>query len=362
MLHIYRHVSGLVNFHPVVLTQKREGDWPVRDIRLVRRSTWRFLAREGEKRTGRPWQISRRETESFLRMITEEKCRLLHVFFGNVAVHLLPLLRACPVPVIISFHGSDVTGSMASIGYGEAVREMLSLARLIPCRSHQLASRVAQLGAPPEKLRVMRTVLPDIPFTPRQAPPDGSWHIVQAARLVPKKGLFTALTAFADFVKIHPRAVFSIAGDGPLKDELMARVASLHLEGNVVFHGFLSQPRLLELFASSHIFLQPSETVGGDVEGIPNAMLEAAASGLPLVATRHGGIPEVIANEETGLLCAERDPSALCAALLRLAGDASLYAKLGAQGSAHIRSQFGEARQIEAIETMYREVILASTT
>lgn len=357
MLHIHRHIIGLKAFSPLVITQKREGDWPVKRLEVVKRSPWRFLARGREKKSGTPWPISAGEVGRIRRLLADQQ--LLHVFFGNVAVHMLPLLRKSPVPVVISFHGSDVAGSMASPGYEKAVREMFELAAAVPCRSEQLAERVAQLGCPREKLRIMRTIVPEVRFQLRKAPADGAWRIAQAARLVPKKGLLTALQAFATFSEKYPQATFTIAGEGPLEGQLRERAEQLGLTNRVNFTGFLPQIALQALYETSHIFLHPSETANGDVEGIPNAMLEAMASGLPVVATHHGGIPEVIQDGVNGLLCAERDARALADALLDLAEDPSLYFRLSEQAAASVRAQFSAEQQIAAIEEIYRQAILA---
>jgi colanic acid/amylovoran biosynthesis glycosyltransferase len=359
MLHIHRHVVGLRSFRPVVIAQKREGDWPVDRIEIVKRSSRRFLARASEERSGRPWQISNAEAGRILEVIEREKAALLHVFLGNVAVHLLPLLRRCPVPVIVSFHGSDVAGSMASAGYSEAVEELFGLVTLVPCRSKQLASSVVRLGCPETKTRLMHTMLPDLPFIQRDPPVDGAWQIVQAARLVPKKGLATALHAFAAFGHQYPKAAFIIAGDGPMGAELRKLAEELGISRRVRFAGFVPQNALLDLFSRSHIFLHPSETAAGDVEGVPNAMLEAMACGLPVVATRHGGIPEAIEHGRNGLLCAERDADGVTAALMRLANDAALYRTLAQQASASVHEQFSKERQVAAIEEIYGDAILA---
>lgn len=357
MLHIHRHVTGLTAFRPVVLTQKREGQWAVETLEVIRRSPWRFLARAAEKSTGRPWQISAGETHRAQEVIQRENCAVLHVFFGNAAVHLLPLLRRAPVPVVVSFHGSDVAGSMASSAYAEALREMFHLTSLVPCRSEQLAGAVGRLGCPAEKLRLMRTVLPEIPFVFRQPPADGGWKIVQAARLVPKKGLTTALRAFTKFAGKFPAATFTIAGEGPMEADLRKLATELGVADRVRFTGFLAQEDLQHLFRESHIFFHPSETAGGDVEGVPNALLEAMAGGLPVVATHHGGIPEVVRNGETGLLSAERDHVALAESLERLANSPALFQKLSERASASVKEQFSAARQIAAVEGIYREAI-----
>ena len=359
MLHIHRHIVGLRSFRPVVIAQKREGDWPVDRIEIVKRSAGRFLARASERRSGRPWQVSSTEAARILAVIERDSCALLHVFFGNVAVHLLPLLRQCPVPTVISFHGSDVAGAMASAGYSGAVAELFGLATVVPCRSKQLVSRVVRLGCPETKTRLMRTMLPNLPFIQRDPPLDEAWQIVQAARLVPKKGVATALEAFAAFGRRYPKATFVIAGDGPMEAELRKRTHELGISRRVQFAGFVPQSALQDLFSRSHIFLHPSETAAGDVEGVPNAMLEAMACGLPVVATRHGGIPEAVEHGRSGLLCAERDADGVTAALLRLANDTLLYRTLAQQASASVHEQFSKERQVAAIEEIYGDAILA---
>jgi glycosyltransferase involved in cell wall biosynthesis len=357
MLHIHRQVTGLKNFRPVVIAQKREGNWWVNRLEVIPRSSWRFLARMREKMAGYPWQISQDEAGKMLRVLERENCRLLHVFFGNAAVHLLPLLKRSPVPVVVSFHGSDVAGTMSSSAFAGALAEMFGLAAVVPCRSERLMQRVAELGCPREKLRLMRTVLPDIPFVQRQSPSDASWRVVQAARLVAKKGIATALRAFKVFAAKYPRSSFAIAGEGPMVGELRGLALELGIGEKVEFTGFLDQEALQELFFASHIFLHPSETVGGDAEGVPNAMLEAMAGGLPVVATRHGGIPEVITDGENGLLCEEKNPPQVAHALLHLAGDSDFYRTLSKKASLSVREQFSGERQIAAIETLYHEAI-----
>jgi glycosyltransferase involved in cell wall biosynthesis len=202
-------------------------------------------------------------------------------------------------------------------------------------------------------------MLPDFPLTRRDPPVDEAWQIVQAARLVPKKGFATALHAFAAFGRQYPKATFVIAGDGPMEAELRKLTNELGINGRVRFAGFVSQDALQKLFSGSHIFLHPSETAAGDVEGVPNAMLEAMACGLPVVATRHGGIPEAIEHGRNGLLCAERDTDGVAAALLRLANDAVLYRTLTQQASASVHEQFAKERQVAVIEKVYGDAILA---
>ena len=357
MLHIHRQISGLSSFSPVVITQKREGEWGARQVEVVPRSRFRFVGRGLERWLGKPWQITGAEAEKMLLVMRRTEAALLHIFFGNVAVHLLPLMRRAEVPTVVSFHGSDVTGRIATPAFDAARREMFDRARLVLCRSEQLAEKVAALGCDSSKLRIMRTVLPPIKRAPHSPPPDGGWHLLQASRLVPKKGIATALRAFAEFLKIHPQAKFTVAGEGPLQADLRALASSLGISDSVEFPGFLSQAALAGLYESSHIFLHPSETVCGAVEGIPNSLLEAMAYGLPSVATDHGGIPEVIRNGATGILCREGDWQGLAEALLLLAKDPDHYARLSSAGADFVSREFSVAKQIANTESLYREAM-----
>ena len=357
MLHIHRQISGLINFLPVVITQKREGEWAAERVEVVRRSAFRFVGRGAERWLGSPWQITRAEAGKMRAVMRRTEATLLHIFFGNVAVHMLPLMRRAGGPVVVSFHGSDVVGRIATPAFGAARQEMFRRARLVLCRSEQLGEKVEALGCDPAKLRIMRTVLPPMRRAFRIPPADGRWHIVQASRLVRKKGLATALRAFAAFRKARPLARFTIAGEGPLEADLRGLASSLGLSGSVEFCGFLSQPALVRLYESAHLFVHPSETVGGDIEGIPNSLLEAMASGLPAVATEHGGIPEVIQNGTTGFLCPEGDWQGISEALLRLAEDPGLQARIALAGAEFVSREFSAEKQIANIENLYREAM-----
>ena len=138
--------------------------------------------------------------------------------------------------------------------------------------------------------------------------------------------------------------------------ELQTLAHELRIAGSVSFTGFISQEQLREIYYRSHIFLHPSQTGrDGNQEGIPNSMLEAMATGLPVVATTHGGIPEAVTHEQTGLLVPERDPAALHAALKQLTSDSEWLYVLGQAASRAVRDEFEQTKQIEKLEGFYNE-------
>lgn len=365
MLHIYRQITALRAFRPVVFCQKREQaeKFPFGEIVVLPKPRTHQLRRFVQKQLlDRPITIYRSEARRILAALEKCGARVLHVYFGHIGVHLLPLLEICPLPVVVSFHGADAQIGLHKPAHLARTRRMLECATLLLVRSESLAERLVAMGAPREKIRLHRTGVPldDIPFTQRTAPADGAWRCVQACRLIAKKGLATSLRAFAEFAREFPRSTFAIAGEGPQLQELRALADSLGIAGRVSFPGFLPQDELRALYAGSHLFLHPSELgPDGDQEGVPNAMLEAMAGGLPVVATDHGGIPEAVEHGISGLLTPERDAPTLAQSLLGLARDPARYAAMSAAAAARVSAGFALPAQARALEAIYREALMA---
>ena len=181
---------------------------------------------------------------------------------------------------------------------------------------------------------------------------------MQACRLIPKKGVATSLCAFAIFQKEFPNAELIIAGKGPLQAHLEELAEELGVVSKVHFRGFLSQEELLDLYASSHCFLHPSETPPDqNQEGIPNSILEAMATGLAVLATRHGGIPEAVEEGRSGLLVEERDFEALATAMKNIVRSPLAFREMGALASESVAANFEQREQIRQLEAHYDEAV-----
>jgi len=361
MRHIYRQVTGLQQYDTFVLTRERkcEEQFPFGDIELIPRARKNFLKRFWLKYIRRlPPVYYRGELQVIIKLFERRLADLMHVYFGHTGVHLLPFIKEWDKPCVVSFHGMDIQSRPDQPGYDDQMRDLLRTIPLVLARSRSLMERLEQLGCPPEKLRLNRTGIPlqDFPARERTVPEDGAWQFVQACRLIEKKGLKTALGAFAEFRAAHPKAKFTIAGEGPMRPEIEQTVRDLNLGGAVELRGFLSQAELAALYAQSHIFLHPSEmTADQNQEGVPNSMLEAMATGLPVLATLHGGIPEAVTHEKTGLLVAERDQPALVDAMRRLTANGGLYSEYGREAACSVREEFSHERAIERLESFYDE-------
>jgi colanic acid/amylovoran biosynthesis glycosyltransferase len=363
MLHIYRQITGLKRCAPVVIAQKRENTerYPFEAVQIVPRPPMHFLRRFWFRQLrDQPWQISDAELSELLRVLGETHARLLHIYFGHIAVHLLPLIRAWKHPSIVSFHGADVMVDMNKPAYREATLQMLDAVTLVLVRSESLRRAVVDLGCDPEKIEIQRTGIPleEFPIRNRTVPKNGEWQFVQAGRLIEKKGLPVTLRAFSTFSRQHPNATLTIVGEGSLLLKLQKFARELGVADRVSFTGFVSQEQLREIYYRSHIFVHPSQTGrDGNQEGIPNSMLEAMTTGLPVFATEHGGIPEAIENGVSGLLVPERDDEALARALLNAVQDPGFLSRIARAGAEAVKHNFDWAAQAQRLEDIYLRVI-----
>jgi colanic acid/amylovoran biosynthesis glycosyltransferase len=365
MLHIYRQITGLERWQTFVITKERlcadlypmppDGIEIAPQVRsnFIRRFWLKYLKRQ-------PPIVYRGEYGVLANLLKRRHADVLHVYFGHTGVHLLPFLKQWPRASVVSFHGMDVQTRAHDPSYEQRLRELLQTTTFVLARSHSLQERLLALGCPPEKLRLNRTGIPlqQFPQVQRVPPQDGAWRLVQACRLIEKKGLDDALRAFAELRRVHPQASFTIAGEGPLLASLQALSAQLGIADAVHFPGFLKGSALSDLYQQSHLFVHPSRmTEDQNQEGIPNSMLEAMATGLPVVATLHGGIPEAVRHGVTGLLSAERDVTALAQSLKELTQDPARWSRMGAAAAEDVLDHFESRAQIAKLEAVYDEAL-----
>ncbi|HMJ04931.1 MAG TPA: glycosyltransferase [Chthoniobacterales bacterium] len=363
MLHIYRQVTSLQSYRTFVMTKALQNSerFPVDDVEIIphphinplRHGWLKFIER-------RPPIVYRGEYQMLSSLLLRRGADLMHIYFGHTGVHLLPFIERWDKPCVVSFHGADVAMKKEIRDYAGSLQRLFRAVPLVFARCNSLADRLVELGCPRDRLRISRTGLPldQFPYVRREAPEKGRWKLLQACRLIPKKGVATTLCAFAIFQKKFPRAELCIAGKGPLQPHLEELAEELGISGKVHFRGFLSQAELRELYASSHIFVHPSETPPDqNQEGIPNSVLEAMATGLPVLGTRHGGIPEAVEHGRNGMLVKERDFEALASMMKDMARSRTVFREMGALGSEHVVTNFEQGAQIRQLERHYDEAI-----
>lgn len=246
-------------------------------------------------------------------------------------------------PVAAVFHGKDMSAYLKK--RPRAYETLFTRGELFLPISEFWRERLLALGAPADRTLVHRMGVDVSRFaeTPRSLRPGEPVRFIGVGRMVEKKGFDDALAAFAAFraAPDAPQATLTLIGGGALKAQLEAQAASLGLGEAVRFTGLLPHARVAEELAAAHVFVLPSRTAkSGDMEGIPVALMEAMAQGLPVLATRHSGTPELIEHDVSGLLCEEGDRVALAANMNAIARASGRWSAMGAAGAAKVRAEF----------------------
>lgn len=352
--HIHRQVTGVRAYRNLVATRRRENAdrFPHQPLHVLPRPWHRGLWRAAHRLLGaRTVPLTRTEVDALLGLRRREDAVLVHIYLGNEALRALPYLRRETCPRIVSFHGADLAS-------GFSPRDFATLDPHVDhylCRSESLAAALRDKGCPAAKISLVRTGVPVPSEVPeRSAPPR---HLLQACRLIAKKGIDLSIRAFASVARNYPELRLRLAGSGPEEPALRRLAAEIGIADRVDFLGFLGPGALEEEYCRAALFLHPSRTTeGGDREGIPNALLEAMAWGLPCIATRHSGIPEAVESGREGVLVPENDPAALEQALGSLCGDAGLRHHLGAAARARVQREFSCEASAASLEAVYRSV------
>ncbi len=285
---------------------------------------------------------------AFHRMAAEAGARLIHAHFASGGRSALPLARHLRIPLIVTLHGSDVT---ARVNFRDRYEELWKRASAFICVSDFIRNKALEAGFSDEKLLKLFIGIDRDVFHPAQSARDANL-VVFVGRLVEKKGCSYLLQAMAQVQKQHPNAKTVVIGDGPLRSSLESTARQLNL--SCEFLGSQPSAVVREWMSRARIFCAPSVTASnGDSEGLGMVFAEAQAMGTPVVTFNHGGIPEVVLHEETGLLADECDANGLALHLSRLLEDDNLWNRLSEQGVALVGERFDVKRQTSKLEELY---------
>jgi phosphatidyl-myo-inositol dimannoside synthase len=255
-------------------------------------------------------------------------------------------LAAGTTPLVVSLHGSDMAVAERSRSLGRAAAWTFERAAAVTAPSTDLVVRAKALGArSPVRLVPYGADAAAFDASPaagaavraRVGVGEGEILVVGVGRLLPVKGFDVLLDAFAIASRQDGRIRLVLVGDGPERSELTGRLASLGVTQGARLVGAVDHKDIPAYLAAADVVAVPSVRRGPYVDGLPNVALEAMAAGRPLVATRVGGLPDLVEPGETGLLVEENDADALANALLTLAGDPVLRARLGSSAQHEIR-------------------------
>lgn len=276
---------------------------------------------------------------------------VLFAHFGPVGALGLSTAFLARRPYAVYFHGYDVGRVLRAQPH--AYESLFRSGAALLTNSEFLRGRLIDAGAPPERVAIVPLgVDPAVAAAPPSRR-DGPPRVVTIARLVAKKGIDDSLRAFA---ALRESAVddwrYDLVGDGPLRETLGRVAEEEKIADRVRFHGFLPRASTIEVLRHASIFVLASRVCeDGSTEGTPVALLEAATLGIPIVATQHGGIPEILPAQAAaeGFLVAEGDTQALGAAQTRLARSPALREAWGRACAEHVRERHSANAHVGAL-------------
>ena len=285
--------------------------------------------------------------------------QLIHAHFGTDGLKMLALAKALKLPLITHLRGYDVTLTRAAlIASGRPTWSRYALQRgrlmrdgsLFLAVSDALRKKAVALGFPAARTRTHYNGVDLDRFQPGKRPREPG-TVLHVGRLVEKKGTADLIAALAGMSGVR----LVVIGEGPLRAQLQRQAGELGVKAQ--FLGAQKVGEVAEWMRRATLLAVPSRTArDGDAEGLPNVVVEGAASGIPVVATRHSGIPEAVEDGETGFLVREGDRAALAARMGELIESAHLRREMGFAARTLAMERFDRVRQAERLEAIYDEV------
>lgn len=345
------HALGLERYRPLLAGVEDKGNIPPELVGST------FLPESwGERVSGRlgdlRWLAPRLE---------KERPRIIHAHFGPDGLAAVALSRRLRIPLVTTLRGYDVSrtdrtlllsGRLSWMRYALGRERLMRHGDLFLAVSDALRLMAIRKGFP-AALTVTHYNGVDLTGFPVTGSDDGT-TILHVGRLVEKKGTALLLAAFARVRTAHPAARLVIIGDGPLRAPLRRLAGQLGLGEAVEFLGPQPQSVVGRWMRRSAVLAVPSLTArDGDAEGLPNVVVEAAASGLVVVGSNHSGIPEAIVDGQTGFVVPQGEVEPLAARLIELLSSLELRRSMGAAARALAEARFDRQTQVERLERLY---------
>lgn len=286
------------------------------------------------------------QTKSLIDFLLNKKIKVVLAEYGLAGICIMDACQQANIPFVVHFHGYDAYESKVITRFGEAYKSMMKKASAIIAVSQDMERQLIKLGASKDKLICNPYGVDTSLFSPVDISASGP-HFVSVGRFVDKKAPYLTLLAFQKVVQACPEAKLIMIGDGYLLEACKQLAKVMKIADNVDFMGSLPHQEIIKILKNARAFLQHSvRTSYGDSEGTPVAVLEAGATGLPVIATKHAGIPDAVIPHQTGFLVEEGDIDGMAEAIITLAKDVDLANKLGIAARKRISSYYSMERSI----------------
>ncbi|MBV5327141.1 MAG: glycosyltransferase [Chlorobium sp.] len=348
--------------HVVCETTENLGLFPCENLHaLTKAAPWRYYLDKGAR-----WIGLRRHLTFLVEQAAKHHASLLHSHFGHVGWANLAAARG--IRHLTTFYGLDVNFlPMKDSRWFKRYRALFASADRILCEGPHMAHCIMALGCPEAKIKVhhLGVAVEEIPFKPRSWNVGEPLRVLLAASFREKKGLPYALEALGVLQREVPLEITLIGDAGNEarsqveKARILAAIDKYKLGKRVRLCGFQPHQFFFQEAYRHHLFLSPSVSAkDGDTEGgAPVSLIEMLASGMPVVATRHCDIPEVVRHMESGLLADERDISGLVEQLRWWVDNPGRWQPMLECGRQHVEKEFNARSQGEKLASVYRELV-----
>lgn len=313
---------------------------------------WRKIIYHARKKAGLT-SLSLAE-EALVRSLKKRKIEVVLAEYGPTGCHILPVCEKLQIPLVVHFHGIDASLKSLLYEYKDRYKAMFEYASFVIVVSRPMQQALTTLGAPEDKL-VYNPYGPDEKFI-EVIPTYSEKALMCVGRFVDKKAPYYSILAFSKTLQEYPDAILYMAGEGPLLNVCKNLVKYLKIEENVQFLGVITPDQYREKLSTVRAFVQHSITAdNGDMEGSPVAIIEAQAAGVPVISTKHAGIPEIVAHGESGWLVEEGDVEGMAKYMKILLEDLHNAKKFGQKGREVIQEKFTAFQHIEILNQCIEE-------
>ncbi|MHC5060099.1 MAG: glycosyltransferase [Planctomycetota bacterium] len=280
--------------------------------------------------------------ERVVRFFQEHRVTHILCQYGCYGADMIELnQRRLHLPIVVHFHGGDASLMLRNPWMTKYYKWMGARVTGIIAVSRKMANRLVEIGMPEEKIRIVPCGV-EIPSAIYANPQIQPCRFVSVIRMFPKKAPLLLLRAFSKVRDSIADCTLDIIGEGPLFDEAKQFVDANGLNNSVTLHGARSNEYVMKYLHNSSVYVQHSIVVPetGDSEGLPVAILEASAAGLPVVSTLHEGIPDEVQHGVTGFLVKEGDVDAMADYMIKLAQAPEMRRKMGLAAYEKIAAEF----------------------
>ena len=292
--------------------------------------------------------------------LIDNDIRLIHSHIGPMGCYNLNLKKNLGLPMVTTFYGIDLS-FFARAGWVKRYAPLFDAGECFFVEGSHMKTCLAELGCPHDKIKIIHigADTTEFAYKPRTIGEGRKIILLFCGRLIEKKGLEYALRALALVRNRYANIEFRIIGDGPLQSDIVKLIQDLNLDDVVKLLGYVPYAETKREMNKAHILVQPSVTAAnGETEGgAPTVLIEAQACGMPILASLHADIPEVVLDGDSGLLSEERNFKQLAEHMAFLFDHPEKWPEMGRVGRRHVEENYNIKVEAKKIERIYTDLI-----